>query len=66
MAMWLQHLLVIAIAVACAVVLAARRIRAMSKGSACDGCAQGGGSSCGPAPGRDVPIPPSALVRRAR
>ena len=63
MPMWLQHTLVIALALSCAVVLLVRRIRALSKGQACDGCAQGGGS-CGPAPGRDVPIPPSALVRR--
>ena len=63
MSLWLQHAIVIALALGCAAVLAYRRVRALSKGSACDQCA---GSACGPAPGRDVPIPPSALLRKSR
>lgn len=60
-ALWLQHALVIALAVGCAAGLVLRRLRALSKARPCDGCAQG---ACEPAPGRDVPIPPTALVRR--
>lgn len=63
MTMWLQHALVIALALACAIVLTVRRVRALSKGSPCDGCAHAD-THRGPAPGRDVPIPPSALLRR--
>jgi hypothetical protein len=58
---WLQHVIVVSIALACAVSLAVRRVRALARGKACDGCAQG---ACAPAPGRDVPIPPSALLKR--
>lgn len=63
MTMWMQHALVIALALACAIVLTVRRVRALSKGSPCDGCAHEAAHR-GPAPGRDVPIPPSALLRR--
>lgn len=64
MPMWLQHLLVISLALACAVVLGVRRVRALSQGKVCDGCSQGACGPRGPAPGRELPIPPSALLRK--
>lgn len=70
MAIWLQHLLVISLAIGCAAAFALRRLRALSgRAPACDGCAGDhpcGGAKGGPALGTDVPIPASALVRRGR
>lgn len=66
---WLQHVLVVAIALSCAIVLVVRRLRALAGDAPlCDGCA--GGHACGGkqdanrACASDAPIPVSALVRR--
>lgn len=70
MPVWLQHVLVIALAVGCALVFVVRRLRALRSGNPCDSCAHASAhqdrGSVEPAPGRDVPIPPQALIRRAR
>jgi len=66
---WIQHAIVIALAVAAATILIVRRIRTLSgRAPACDGCASGCTTDTKTMP-RDreqAPIPPHTLVRRAR
>ncbi len=58
MSPWVQHAIVIGLAVACAVVIIVRRVRALSgRAPACDGCAQNG---------EQKPIPKEALLRHPR
>jgi hypothetical protein len=70
LALWLQHAIVIGLALACAAVFLVRRLRTLGgRAPACDGCASGGacgGETRSPARGREVPIPTGDLVRRAR
>jgi hypothetical protein len=59
----MQHAVVVAIALACAIGFVVRRVRTLrGRAPLCDGCARE--KTCGSTPLEVPPIPPRALVRR--